>query len=201
MNIVLFSSICAVYFFLHSFLADELIKGKLNRLFPGEEKYHRLVYNMISAFGLGFLFWCMLSPEFSPVAELPFWLRVIGGMGLLGGTFLLYLSFRNYDPAEFLGTDLLKPGKKENLGEVKLKLSGLNAYVRHPIYLSVVILAFSFMAVYPTRHVWAFCLVVFVYLPVGIWLEERKLIRHFGEAYREYRKKVPAVFPFLKRTL
>jgi protein-S-isoprenylcysteine O-methyltransferase Ste14 len=196
MKLTLFSSICAAYFFLHSFLADEGIKGKLNRLFPGEEKYHRLLYNLISFLGLGILLWNIFSPGFSPVVELPFRLRVLGGMGLLGGTVLLYFSFRNYDPAEFLGTDRLKPGAKEIHGEVKLNLSGLNAYVRHPIYLSVVVLSISFMAAYPTRHVWAFCLVVFIYLPVGIWLEERKLIGYFGDAYREYRKKVPAVFPF-----
>lgn len=187
------------YFFLHSFLADEKIKQSLNRIFPGEEKYHRLLYNLISSIGLGALFWGIFSPAFSPVFEEPFWMRIIGVIGLLCGTILLYFSFRNYDPAEFLGTDRLKPGKKETLGEVKLSLSGLNAYVRHPIYLSVVVLSISFMAAYPTRQVWAFCLVVFIYLPVGIWLEERKLIRHFGEAYREYRKMVPAVFPFLKR--
>ncbi len=36
---------------------------------------------------------------------------------------------------------------------------------------------------------------LFVYLPFGIWLEEKKLIRHFGQAYLDYRQKVPALFP------
>jgi protein-S-isoprenylcysteine O-methyltransferase Ste14 len=34
-----------------------------------------------------------------------------------------------------------------------------------------------------------------VYLPIGIHLEERKLIATFGEAYRRYRGEVPALWP------
>jgi protein-S-isoprenylcysteine O-methyltransferase Ste14 len=188
-----------LYFFLHSLLADEGIKHRLNRSFPGVEKYHRLLYNLISSGGLGFLFWGIFSSDFSPVFEFPFWLRITGLIGLFCGGILLYFSFKNYDPAEFLGIDRLK-GEVNGEGlQAELKLSGLNAHVRHPIYLAVCLLSLSFMAAYPTPRVWLFCVVLFVYLPVGIWLEERKLIRRFGDAYRTYRKEVPAVIPFWKR--
>jgi protein-S-isoprenylcysteine O-methyltransferase Ste14 len=39
--------------------------------------------------------------------------------------------------------------------------------------------------------------ITFVYLPIGIALEERKLIAAFGEDYVRYRREVPALFPRL----
>jgi protein-S-isoprenylcysteine O-methyltransferase Ste14 len=199
MSIIVFSLCSILYFFLHSFLADDGIKHRLNRLFPGEEKYHRILYNLISSAGLGFLFWGIFSPDFTPFLKVPFWFRILGTAGLFCGVVLLCFSFRNYDPAEFLGIDRLKG--KVNLEEprIQLSLSGLNAFVRHPIYLSVLVLSLSFVVVYPSRHAVALFLIICTYLPVGIWLEERKLIRKFGDAYRTYRKAVPAVIPFLKR--
>ncbi len=198
MNLAFFTIFCAFYFFLHSFLADDGVKRALNRLFPGEEKYHRILYNIISLSGLGFISYVILFSEPQLLFQSPVWLRWTAVMGLIAGSVLLYFSFRNYDPAEFLGTDRLTPRMKTPEAEPSLNLSGLNAYVRHPIYLSVFILLVSAMSVYPTRHLWAFCITALVYLPIGIWLEERKLIRFFGDSYREYRKKVPAVFPFRK---
>ena len=32
-------------------------------------------------------------------------------------------------------------------------------------------------------------------LLVGAWLEERKLLTEFGDAYRRYRREVPALMP------
>lgn len=198
MDLLPFTAICILYFFLHSFLADEKVKQRIARFFPGEEKYHRVIYNVISSAGLAVIAYHILFSESGFLFAVPVWLRWVAVAGLIFGAVLLFFSFRNYDPAEFLGTDRLNPPAVDFRTEPRLKMSGLNAYVRHPIYLSVFLLLVSAMAVYPTRHMWAFCVTALVYLPIGIWLEERKLIRFFGEAYREYRKKVPAIFPFLK---
>jgi methanethiol S-methyltransferase len=41
--------------------------------------------------------------------------------------------------------------------------------------------------------------ITFLYLPIGIHLEEGKLIAVFGEEYRKYREEVPALIPKLSR--
>ena len=33
------------------------------------------------------------------------------------------------------------------------------------------------------------------YIMVGTWIEERDLVAHLGDTYRNYRKQVPAFFP------
>jgi protein-S-isoprenylcysteine O-methyltransferase Ste14 len=38
--------------------------------------------------------------------------------------------------------------------------------------------------------------VFLLYLLVGTWLEERKLLAEFGAAYARYRREVPALFPW-----
>jgi protein-S-isoprenylcysteine O-methyltransferase Ste14 len=39
------------------------------------------------------------------------------------------------------------------------------------------------------------------YFVIGTWFEERKLIAEFGQKYRDYRARVPAILPLPGRTL
>jgi protein-S-isoprenylcysteine O-methyltransferase Ste14 len=39
-----------------------------------------------------------------------------------------------------------------------------------------------------------------LYVIIGTWLEERKLVLEFGEAYLQYQKEVPMLIPFAIRS-
>jgi protein-S-isoprenylcysteine O-methyltransferase Ste14 len=77
--------------------------------------------------------------------------------------------------------------------------SGPYRYVRHPIYLCVILELLGFPLI-PNSY-FALLVALFVYVPILIlrlFLEERALLKKFGEEYVEYKKKVPCIFPFLK---
>ncbi|MFA7229193.1 MAG: isoprenylcysteine carboxylmethyltransferase family protein, partial [Melioribacteraceae bacterium] len=74
-----------------------------------------------------------------------------------------------------------------------LKIEGAFKFVRHPIYFFSIL----FLGLRPAMNL--FYLVMFIcivlYFYVGSFYEERKLVKFFGDEYREYQKKVPRIFP------
>lgn len=72
---------------------------------------------------------------------------------------------------------------------------GAYARIRHPRYLEILVgfLGWALFCNYLAAYlVWAFLVVaILILIPV----EERELVRRFGAAYEEYRRRVPALIP------
>jgi protein-S-isoprenylcysteine O-methyltransferase Ste14 len=180
--------------FLHSALAQNPLQQKLLSAVQARRSVY-LVATGLSLVGVagfwqhsGLLLWALPLP-FEAVTLLSFvlfWGLIFLGMSsLVGKDPLGFFGFR-----QLFETDeqVLRPS-----GAARLVTSGLYSFVRHPLY-TFTLAAFLLTPVLSLDRFWVFA-VSCAYLAVGIPVEERKLVALFGQNYRVYQKRVPAVFP------
>jgi protein-S-isoprenylcysteine O-methyltransferase Ste14 len=97
---------------------------------------------------------------------------------------------------EFLGwAQLFRPSSASSrtAGSPELRTTGIYGSVRHPVYTGL--LAMFLLGPSLSLDRLTLFLAALAYLSVGIPVEDRKLLRLFGPAYREYRRQVPARLP------
>jgi protein-S-isoprenylcysteine O-methyltransferase Ste14 len=169
-----------IYFTLHSVLAMNSVKSK----FP--PRLFRLFYVLISTAGLlALLFYngSIHSLRFF-VSEGP--IRYISLMLTTFGVMIIQSSFRQYSFKGFIG-----------IGEEKkqLQTDGVLKFIRHPIQAGLILIAAGFFFFIPNMPTLISCACILIYIPIGIHLEEKKLIAIYGDQYLEYRKRVPAIVP------
>lgn len=84
--------------------------------------------------------------------------------------------------------------RKKDYTQLKFATPGPYNYVRHPLYVGWF---FAFWST-PTMTVahFVFAVITTMYILVAIQLEERDLIKVHGEAYIDYRRRVPMLIPF-----
>ncbi|HEY7168910.1 MAG TPA: isoprenylcysteine carboxylmethyltransferase family protein [Candidatus Binatia bacterium] len=127
-----------------------------------------------------------LQKRFLPFAAWPFVLAAV----LTAAGLLFSVWARRYLGTNWSGAVTIKEGHE-------LITSGPYALVRHPIYTGLLLAILgSAMAIGEWRAVLAMALA-----SLALWrklrLEERWMLYQFGEAYQTYRRKVPALIPFL----
>ena len=116
---------------------------------------------------------------------------------LMYGSLLLFFwaFFFDYDALSFFGIrQIMNFGKTSDASGV-IKKKGLLGIVRHPMYLALIIFLWS--SVFTLMDVLVDALLT-VYVLVGTYLEEKKLVLEFGDAYEQYKHEVPMLIPFVK---
>jgi protein-S-isoprenylcysteine O-methyltransferase Ste14 len=76
--------------------------------------------------------------------------------------------------------------------------TGPYSIVRHPIYTGIILGMLAFAAARARPFAFLMALLVTVFFVYKARLEERFLQKEFGEAYDEYRRRVPMLVPFLR---
>ncbi len=81
-------------------------------------------------------------------------------------------------------------------GVQKLNIKGANKFVRHPLYLFVIL----YLIFDPQMELFSLVLLLcfIAYFFIGSIYEEKKLVEVFGDEYRNYQSKVPGIIPWIK---
>lgn len=184
---MLLLTIWAFYFFLHSFLANESLKDRLTNAFRLSKQSYRRLYNLLNLLSLpAILLLHYLSPSPDLFQGIPFFITT-GLIFVAAGLWIMILAAKSYDLRAFFGF--------RDETNMPLQINGLHRYMRHPLYSGTLLLCLGICVAFPQLKNWYVLLLMFVYLLIGIWLEEKKLIRHFGDAYVQYKKRVKRLIP------
>jgi protein-S-isoprenylcysteine O-methyltransferase Ste14 len=184
---ILLLSLWALYFFLHSLLAAEPVKHWFQRVSGISRQVYRIVYNLFNLFGLLGLLWFHIRFVCPPFYESTTAIIITGGVLSLAGLAMMIQSAREYELSSFLGLS------KETY--MPLQIKGLHKYIRHPLYSGTLLFFIGICIAVPFYKNWYLLLLMIVYLFIGMWLEEKKLINVFGDQYKDYMKKVKRLIP------
>jgi methanethiol S-methyltransferase len=182
-----------LYGAIHSLMASNFFKDFMSKNLGKNFRFYRLIYNFIAFVSLIPVLILQFSVEKTPLWEVSNYEQVIGKFICVWGVIIIATALQGYDLGEFSGFDLAKNNKS-----YELKTDGLLQYVRHPIYFGVLLLFWGlFITDASTRNL-SGAIAVMIYLLVGIYFEEKKLVETYGEAYTKYQKQVAMLIPFLK---
>jgi protein-S-isoprenylcysteine O-methyltransferase Ste14 len=189
MNIILnFILYFLIFTIIHSALASDYIKNKAQRLLGDRFRFYRLIYTFISilTFAPAFLLWIKYSGSTPLVYNIPQWafpLIILARVLALG--IFAYASYQ---------TDILAfTGLKQTHEKTILITNGAYGIVRHPLYASGILLLVTKMEM--SRLDVIAVLLVSIYLIIGAYIEERRLLSIFGDEYRRYRQQVSMFIP------
>jgi methanethiol S-methyltransferase len=203
------------YFVTHSLLASLWLKRRVHRQWPQLMPAYRLTFNTLSIILLIPLLWMMQQ---NPGPLIWQWTGLLGWamkMLMVAAIIGFIWSLKAYDNQVFLGLTQWRNRHTRNnknhdgisidspINNVEndpeqLHISTLHRFVRHPWYFFFLVLMWT--QDLHTTQLFTYSLLS-SYLVIGSWIEERKLIVHYGEAYREYCLQVPGLIPLPWRWL
>ena len=177
----------------HSIMASLGFKALLQQTFGDRfMKFYRLLYNFFSVLSFAPILYLMIVlPNRDLYQVSPPWsYLMLAGQGI--SALMLLAAVLQTDVFHFVGLrQIVSDEKKGNL-----ITSGLYRYVRHPLY------TFGLLILWLSPSMTVNSLIVYIsltiYILVGAYFEERKLLREFGQAYAEYKNVTPMLIPGLK---
>jgi protein-S-isoprenylcysteine O-methyltransferase Ste14 len=178
---LIYAAIPSFWLAVHPFVTQW--RSRKGRIFP---VLLAIWLSMITVLGAATYSWHSVVLYESP------WSIVVGAM-LFGCGISIYRHVgHSFGGDRMIGRSELQPDKFEQ----RLITSGMHARIRHPIYLAHLCMLTAWTVgsgLVVMYALWAFAVVTGA---IMIRTEDAELEKRFGDEYREYRKRVPAVLPF-----
>jgi protein-S-isoprenylcysteine O-methyltransferase Ste14 len=158
------------------------------------EPAERSTYVLLSSLALFLLYW-LWQPMQGIVwsVENPTGALFLQGLFWLGWMIVLLSTFMINHFDLFGLRQVFKNLQGEKTPQLEFKTPALYKIVRHPIYMGFMI-AFWATPMMTVGHL-IFAVATTAYMVVGVWFEERDLVRIHGVNYENYRKRVRMFVP------
>jgi protein-S-isoprenylcysteine O-methyltransferase Ste14 len=187
-----------LYAFSHSLLASFKFKKIIAEKIGNYIAFYRLVYNIISVLSLALLIWLLPKPDLI-IYDLSYPYDIIILIPQFSSLAGIIWSLRYISTREFLGIEQMKRwiNNQYNTNELDEKMTlvieGPYKYIRHPI----LFFGGLFLVLRPVMDLFYLtCLIcIILYIYIGSFFEEKRLIEKFGERYIEYQKDVARFIP------
>lgn len=191
--VMLWTAYCA----LHSYMISIGFTKQVARLLKSYYAFYRLFYVVVSLVLLVPLIKYTAQVEAGPHVTYPAALNAIRYVLIVGSlvTFA-WAFFFNYDWLSFFGIRQILAFRRQDKPSQGISRNGLLGIVRHPMYLALIVYLWCQTLSLLDLIVSA---VLTIYVIIGTFLEERKLVLEFGDEYVKYQKEVPMLIPFTRQ--
>lgn len=184
--------VIAAWGIVHSLLASTGVKDLFHRTFGnGLMRIYRLLYNIFAVVSFLPILFLMITLPDQPVYQIASPYNYLMRIGQVISIVLLLVAALQTDLFSFVGLRQLFEEEKAGI----LITSGLYSVVRHPLY------TFGLLILWLSPNMSRNSLIVYsaltIYILIGIFFEERKLLREFGKNYEDYRSVTPMLIPGL----
>jgi methanethiol S-methyltransferase len=185
------SLLCLVFFLQHSSMIRRGAKERIARWLPAG--YEPALYSVASGLALFalVLLWQPTTQFLFHLQGVDLWVSSGVAAAAIAGFAWGINSLGTFDPFGALTLQASLDGTvTPSMGFVA---RGPCRYVRHPLYLFMLVLIWSSPRL--TTDQLLFNVLWTLWVVVGTMLEERDLVREFGETYRGYQRSVPMLLP------
>ena len=180
------------FFFQHSGMVRRPFRARLVRIIP--PRYDGATYSIASGVVLTLVvvLWQRSETHLLVARGLPLVILRVLSISAVAVFFWSAYVLKGFDPLGLgpirahLRAQPYRPGR--------FVVKGPYRWVRHPLYSCVIVLIWSSPDLTADRLL--FDVLWTTWICAGAVLEERDLVAEFGEAYREYRRKVPMLVPW-----
>ncbi|MCH8558059.1 MAG: isoprenylcysteine carboxylmethyltransferase family protein [Balneolia bacterium] len=195
-----FAAAFLLFAVLHSLLASRSLKRHIITRWPQMRFYYRFLYNIVALLTFALVWFSIpvsTSTIYSVDAPFSYIMHLVQLLALYG----IYKSVHVAGTGNFTGIKQLGHAAQAQKHDYDLDepkengfvVQGPFKFVRHPLYLFSII----FFVFHPYMTVkWLLLTVLaIIYFIIGSRFEEMRLTDRFGDAYKTYKMRVPAILP------